>query len=120
MPWFNTDSKLHSHPKPRRAGLEAMGLWAVAGAYCADILTDGFVPDWYIETWPKGHKLAQKLIEAQLWDQADGGYQFRSWAEYQRTKEQVEEAKAEARERQRRHRASKKTDPNVTRDSQRD
>ncbi|WP_168928746.1 hypothetical protein [Sinomonas albida] len=39
MPWFNADSKMHSHPKIRAAGLEAMGLWPVSGTYAAEFLT---------------------------------------------------------------------------------
>lgn len=62
MPWFNADSKMHSHPKIRAAGLEAMGLWPVSGTYAAEFLTDGFVPAWYVESWPKGRRLAQKTV----------------------------------------------------------
>ena len=34
---------MHSHPKQRKVGLEAMGLWLVCGTYCTDYLTDGLV-----------------------------------------------------------------------------
>ena len=108
MPWFNADSKMHAHPKMRKAGLEAMGLWIVAGTYSADLLTDGFVPDWYIETWPKGHKIATQLIVAQLWEKAEGGYQILSWNEYQRSREQVEADRAKWRERQKRARDNRR------------
>jgi len=99
MAWFNADDKMHSHPKSRVAGLEAMGLWLLAGTYCADYLTDGHVPDYYVDSWPKGKQLARKLVQARYWQMADGGYQFLSWAEYQRTKAQVEIDKTKARER---------------------
>ncbi|MEV8149930.1 hypothetical protein AB0O52_17515 [Arthrobacter sp. NPDC080073] len=99
MAWFNADDKMHGHPKSRAAGLEAMGLWLLAGTYCTDYLTDGLVPAWYVESWPKGKQLAQKLIKVGLWESAGDDYQFLSWEEYQRTKSQVEADKAKARER---------------------
>lgn len=99
MAWFNADDKMHSHPKPRRAGLEAMGLWVLAGTYCTDYLTDGLVPAWYVDSWPRGKQLAQKLIKAEFWAPAGDDYMFLSWDEYQRTKEQVEADKTRARER---------------------
>ena len=100
MPWFNADDKMHGHPKVRRAGLEAIGLWVVCGTYCTDFLTDGLVPAWYINSWPKGPKLAKHLVESGFWEAAQGGdYQFLSWDEYQRTKEQVLAAKEKAAER---------------------
>ena len=101
MPWFNTDDKLHSHPKSRAAGLEAIGLWTVAGSYCTDYLTDGAVPSWFVESWPRGRTLAAKLVKARLWDAIEDGWQFRSWAEYQRMREQVLKEKAKAAERKR-------------------
>ena len=104
MPWLNADSKMYAHPKMRAAGLEAMGLWLMGGTYAADVLTDGHVPDWIVQSWPGGPELAQKLITAGLWEPAEGGYQVRAWEEYQRTKAQVEEDKAKARERQRKWR----------------
>lgn len=99
MAWFNADDKMHSHPKSRIAGLEAMGLWLLAGTYCTDYLTDGDVPEWFVESWPRGKQLAGKLVKAGLWEVADDGWQFLSWAEYQRTKKQVLAAKEKAAER---------------------
>lgn len=80
MPHFRVDDALHSHPKARQAGLEAMGLWNLCGSYCMGYLTDGFVPEWYVKSWPKGAALAKKLVAAKLWTPAkkDGepGWQF--------------------------------------------
>lgn len=80
MPHFRVDDGLHNHPKARKAGLEAMGLWGVCGSYCTGYGTDGFVPEWYVKTWPKGAALAKRLVEARLWHPAehDGekGWQF--------------------------------------------
>ena len=104
MAWFNTDDKLHSHPKTRAAGLEAIGLWVVAGAYCTDYLTDGLVPAWFIDSWPRGKQLAHKLVDTKFWDETpDGEYQFLSWSEYQRTKEKVLKDRAAAAARKAKH-----------------
>lgn len=90
IPWFNADDKMHGHPKVRKAGLNAIGLWTVCGTYCTDFLTDGLVPLWYIQTWPNGTKLANHLFQTGFWEEApDGDYQFLSWDEYQRTRTKV-------------------------------
>lgn len=99
MPWFNADDKMHGHPKVRAAGLEAIGLWVVCGTYCTDYLTDGLVPSWYIQSWPKGKALADRLVKANFWERAGEDYQFLSWDEYQRTKDKVLTERKKARDR---------------------
>jgi hypothetical protein len=64
MSWFNVDDKSHSDNRFRQVGLDGCGLYAVAGSYCMDQLTDGFVPDWFIKSWPGGPKAAEKLVSA--------------------------------------------------------
>ena len=108
MAWFNADDKMHGHPKVRRAGLEAIGLWVVCGTYCTDYLTDGQVPSWYVLSWPKGKQLAEKLVRTGFWEHAPDGYQFLSWDEYQRTKEKVLKDRAKGRQRLADWRATKK------------
>lgn len=102
MAWFNADDKMHSHPKVRAAGLEAIGLWLVAGTYCTDFLTDGLVPGWYVASWPRGKQLAAKLIAEGFWKPEGDDFMFLNWDEYQRTKEQVLTDKQRAKERKRR------------------
>lgn len=109
MPYFKVDDQLHSHPKARRAGLAAMGLWTVAGSHCMPYKSDGFVPDWFVTSWPQGRKLAGQLVDAGLWSPAerDGeqGWQFHDWDDIQLTAEEIEADREYARARQRRHRA---------------
>lgn len=112
MTWFYVDDHLHEHPKARRAGLEAMGMWALAGSYCADHLTDGFVPGHVPVRWSerRWRKLAQQLVAAGLWTPAerDGepGWQFHDWPGWQKTRDQVLAEREAAAERQRRRRAN--------------
>jgi len=78
-----------------------MGLWVVAGAFAAQYLTGGHVPDWYIQSWPSGRRLAARLVAAGLWEVADDGWQFHEWDERQPSKEDVQTArKANARRQQ--------------------
>ncbi|WP_394621258.1 HNH endonuclease [Lentzea sp. JNUCC 0626] len=95
MTWFKVDDGLHSHRKPMRAGLEAMGLWAVAGSWSAHHLTNGFVPDYAVMRWGvNAAELAVRLVDAQLWVDAeqdgDTGWRFRNWNKWQPTRNQVE------------------------------
>lgn len=100
MTWFKVDDTLATHPKARVAGLAAMGLWTVAGAFASQHLTDGFVPEWYVKTWPQGMRLAQQLVTADLWRVADGGWLYHQWDERQPTKAKVEEERSKTRARQ--------------------
>lgn len=68
----------------------------MAGSYSTDYLTDGHVPAWFVDSWPRGKALAGRLVKARFWDEAEGGWQFRSWSEYQRMREQVLREKAAA------------------------
>lgn len=113
MPWFMVDDKLHSHKKAVRAGVQAMGLWVLAGSWSADHLTDGFVPDFIAQRIdPDADMHAAELVTAGLWSVAekgdDNGWAFHEWEGFQPTKEAVEEKRAAARERMARVRGNKK------------
>lgn len=82
-----------------------MGLWTVAGSWSSQQLTEGFVPEWFVATWPNGKKLARALVEAGLWNEADGpepGWTFHDWTDANPTAEKEKERRRKARERQRR------------------
>jgi hypothetical protein len=108
MPHFRVDDGLNNHPKARQAGLEAMGLWSLCGSYCMAYLTDGFVPEWYVKSWPKGAALAKRLVTARLWYPAevDGecGWSYHEWR--QDTKAQILADREKARQRKARQRES--------------
>ena len=140
MPWFKVDDMLHAHPKARKAGLEAMGLWALAGSYCSAYKLDGHVDSDWIEGQKRGRTLANRLVSAGLWHesghQCEGcpqpneprGFIFHDWADSNPTADEVEAKRASDRERQRTRRARLTAPatttpldvtPDVTRDSQR-
>lgn len=108
MPDFRVADNAPEHPKLRAVGLAAAGLWSLAGAYAMRELTDGWVPDYWVQTWPGGKKQAAALIQVGLWSavprQGIAGYLFHDWAEYQRSAASVNEDRRKGRERAKRSR----------------
>src|SRR5690348_10927054 len=86
-----------------------MGLWVRAGSWCAQQLTDGFVPD-HIVTTLGTRTQAKALADARLWVRQDGGYQFHGWNEEGRqpTRQMVEKERSEARDRMKKARDAKR------------
>lgn len=104
MPWFKVDDKLHGHRKGRLATAPAMGLWVLAGSWCAAELQDGFVPASVCAQWsPQYRKLAALLVAAGLWSvhrkNGEDGWLFHDWTEYQPTSAKVRQDRSEAKAR---------------------
>ena len=99
-PWAKVDDTLHSHPKAMQAGLPALGLHLLAMSYSAGYLTDGFVPDGWVEREQGRTKgLPDRLVEAGMWHRIEGGYIIHDWLDYNPSKAEVNarrEARAEA------------------------
>jgi hypothetical protein len=102
--WFKVDDKLHSHPKVQRTGLAAMGLWALAGSWSADYLTDGYIPPETLRGLGATRTHATRLTQAGLWVPLGDGWQFHGWIDYQPSRERVLERRADAAARIRRWR----------------
>ena len=81
--WFKVDGGLAFHPKIMQAGNEAMGLWVRAGAWSCEQLTDGFIPKEIANAMANGMANAMALVMANLWQEVDGGFQFKDWDEFQ-------------------------------------
>jgi hypothetical protein len=109
--WFPVDDAFHTHPKSRKAGLEAVGLWTVSGSFCMAYLTDGFVPEWFVKEKPRGAALAKRLVEAGLWKAGkkagESGWWFHQWKP-ECTKHHVEAAREKARQRKAKQRESQR------------
>lgn len=108
MPWFRVDDGFHGHPKVADLSLEAVGLWALAGSWCAQYLTDGFVSERTLRRLGGSAELGGELASAGLWDLNEGGWQFKDWTDYQPSKAEVEAERDAARERMKKVRAAKK------------
>jgi hypothetical protein len=113
IPWFKVDDQLHAHRKARLARKAAMGVWVLAGSWCADNLTDGFVPASVLPLWGTRAD-ARALVDAGLWhpSEKDGerGWQFHDWHEFQPTAESVRAEREAARERMK-HLRSRRRSP---------
>lgn len=108
MTWFKVDDNLAFHAKVVAAGNPAIGLWARGGSWCAQQLTDGFIPDHMLAALgTKGQ--AEKLVAVRLWDRVQGGYSFHEWGERQPSKADVEADRLAAKERMRAAREAKRT-----------
>lgn len=99
IPWFKVDDKFHSHPKVMELSTGAVGLWTLAGAWCADYLTDGEIRRGQIKRLGGSDSEAAELVAAGLWIESEAGYSFRDWHDYQPTRESVEADKEVARRR---------------------
>lgn len=121
MVWFKVDDKFHDNKKTRKAlrregkrrDAAAIGLWTLAGTWCADNLTDGFVPADEMYRWDDdAEALAERLVDAELWspDTLDGedGFRFENWPDHQPMKQDIEHKREAARERMRAVRATPK------------
>ena len=112
MTWFKVDDGLHSHRKvrslPRKDRMPALGLWCLAGSWCADNLTDGHVPTYMLEELGGTLRQAQLLVTSGLWVQVDDGFQFHGWSDEGRqpTRAEVEAHRESERKRKARWRAS--------------
>lgn len=78
------DGKLWAHPKARKAGLPAMGLWALCLSHSIQYKTEGFVSSDAVVLigGDAGPELAARLVTAKLWVTADGGFRFHDWEHY--------------------------------------
>lgn len=120
MPAFRVDDMLHSHPKHRRSGLAAIGLWTLCGSWSMSYKTDGFVPAWFAHGFPRGRQLSEELVSATLWEKGFGaggeaGYQFHDWLDWQPSAEEIERdrERQRARSREFRRRLREGKDPDA-------
>lgn len=100
MTWFKIDDGFHGHPKIADLPLDVIGLWTVAGSYCAQYLTDGFITRSSALRFASGdHDLIDSLVGSGLWIIEGTGYRFKNWSKYQPTKESVMAERAATKER---------------------
>lgn len=100
-PWFKVDDTFHSHPRRLEATRAALGLWVVAGSWCAQHLTDGLVPTNVVRALGWTLKDAESLVSCGLWRRDGKGYRFHDWHDYQPTRESILAEREAARERMR-------------------
>jgi hypothetical protein len=116
--WLKVDDRFYDHPKvvelrSAKGGMSAVGLWVLAGAWCAGHGTDGHVPIAIVHQFGKPSQ-ARLLADVGLWEESSGGYQFHDWEQYQPS---TKEKRALNRERQRRYRESRNASRNALGDA---
>lgn len=108
MPWFKVDDAFHGHPKVMELSPAAVGVWTLAGSWCANYLTDGEIKASIVRRFGADDAMVSELVGAGLWIDLGGSYQFKDWDEYQPLKEEVMAERNAARERMKAVRAKKK------------
>lgn len=108
---FRVDDGFQWHPKTAGMSLAAIGLWTLAGTWCARYLTDGYIPGDILRGMAgRQRNTIQELIDRNLLLPLGDGYQFHDWLQYQRSKQEVTTELAAARERMRKLRARRRGD----------
>jgi hypothetical protein len=98
---FRVDDGFPNHPKVLGLTHEAIGVWLLMGCWCARYLTDGYIPDDAVRTITNKRRVVQDLADHNLLTRLADGWQMVDWMQYQRTREQVETERVEARDRMR-------------------
>ena len=113
MPWGRLDDGLYDHPKLDLLGRDRMagvGLWAVAVSWCNRRLTDGVVPNDRIRLLGGSRNLAEKLVDAGLFEHHDQGYLIHDFLDFNDSRETVEARRAADAQRKRRVRTDSDMD----------
>lgn len=91
--WFKVDDSFPQHPKvlaiPRRDRAATIGLWALAGIWCSQQLTDGYLAEHMVEELAGTKKQAELLVKVKLWQLAEGGYQIHDYLDYNPSADEV-------------------------------
>lgn len=96
---------------------EAAELLYVRGlAFCADVLSDGFISERQLVRFVgvgmfDAPDRAAKLVEVGLWERVDGGFRVRSWLNWNRSRAEITDAQAKDSARKTSSRASDRPDP---------
>lgn len=87
--WVRLDTSIASHDKTLRLfrmgnrGVHAYAVYTFALGYCGAHATDGFVPDYALTMIHGTAKDAEALVEVGMFDEVEGGWEIRNYAERQ-------------------------------------
>lgn len=109
MSWFKVDDGFYDHPKVVELDLATVGLWTLAGSWCAKQLTDGRIKLAQVRRLGGDLDMARELVSAGLWLTEDEAvFEFKDWIDYQPKRADVLAERSAARERMARVRAERK------------
>jgi hypothetical protein len=115
MGWFAVDDGFDNHPKIRKAGNAAAGLFCRMGAYCSRNATEGIVPGPVARDYGTAPQL-RKLMDlgmvhpfghacSDCKQPEKGGFVMHDYLQYNRSRKEIEDARKAGVERQRKRRA---------------
>jgi len=117
--WFKVDDGFWGHPKRMACTPTAIGIWATAGSWSAQQLTDGVVPAHVLAVLAGKPRDAQVLVAAGLWHAANhtcrrcppitSGWVFHDWIDWQPTRQKVHDKRAAEAQRKQEWRDRKRT-----------
>ncbi len=95
MAWTRIDDKFLMNPKIQTAGPLGMALYLAGLIYANANLTDGFIVESMLpvlcgmayQTPSKG--MAQVLVNLNLWEKVEGGYQIHDFLEFNKSRDQI-------------------------------
>ena len=120
MTWLKIEDTVTEHPSFAQLSPFAWTLWLHGLTYCSRNLTDGLIPQAMLtrlSALKEPEKACAELVDAGRWHVIEGGWRVHDYLDHQRSRREVEDERAGAKERQRRSRAKRK---GVTGESQRD
>lgn len=96
MTWTRIDDKFLMNPKVQSVGVHGMALYLSGLIYCNGNMTDGFIMDGMMPIicgmafqTPARH-IADKLVEMNLWEVVEGGYQIHDFLTFNKSKTEIE------------------------------
>jgi len=97
MAWLKLDDQIFYNRKVAQCDTETKMLYIVGLTYCANQLTDGFIPEATLPLlagmagidWQIAKQSAGKLLDVCLWVATHNGWQIPDYLEYNPSKEQV-------------------------------
>jgi hypothetical protein len=107
MTWAKLDDGFWSNPKVVAAGNEAAGIYARALSYCCQHLTDGVISADVMRFLGKKRPVS-RLVESGLVVETEAGFQIPDFLDFNPSRSDKDEERAEARERMRRVRANRR------------
>ncbi len=104
MSWAKLDDAFADHPKVVGLSDAAFRLHVTAILYAARYETDGEIPGGVLARMGASPECAAELADAGLWDHATGGYAIHDYLKYNPSREQRDELRRRAADRQERWR----------------
>lgn len=113
MGWVKLDDQFSRHPKVLQAGPLSGWLHVCALNYCAQYLTDGFIPKSAVngladfthedigQSSYVGMDFVPALLKSGMWIEVDGGYQIHDYLDYNPSREDVQKKRQADLERKR-------------------